>query len=106
MQGCGPGISSIWARRVATINGTTDPRILKRNMTRNSLAEPVTRRAYGWRSVNKTRYRRVDITTVHATVPPRTDAHAVHMVASRVSRRKLSAGILSQEMCILPGTKY
>jgi hypothetical protein len=46
----------------AAINGMAETRIFKRNMIRYPLADkPVeTRRAYGWRSVNKTPYRRVD----------------------------------------------
>src|SRR5487761_1905915 len=61
MQGCGPGNSPPRANTAATISGTAEARILKRNMTRHSLFPgPRYAGAYGWRSVNKTRYRRVD----------------------------------------------
>ena len=45
----------------ATIRGTTETRILKRNMSRYSLNQrPPNTRVYGCRSVKKTRYRLVD----------------------------------------------
>jgi hypothetical protein len=62
MQGRGPGNSSPRANAAATINGSADAKILKRNMT-HSLADKLCdgAKAYGWRNVNKTRYRQVDV---------------------------------------------
>src|SRR6478736_2628804 len=59
MQGRGPK-NSPRANTAATANGTTEARILKRNMT--LLASRTSRRqaAYGWQSVNGTGYHRVD----------------------------------------------
>src|ERR1700693_4137374 len=57
IQGCGPGNSPPRANTAATISGTDEARILKRNITRRSLFPgPRYAGAYGWRIVNKTRY--------------------------------------------------
>jgi len=47
------------ANTAATINGSAEARILKRNMIRPPNDKPAKRRTYGWRNVNKTRYFRV-----------------------------------------------
>ena len=60
MQGRGPGNNSPRANTAATASGTTEARIFKRNMTRYSLKPGPRGGAYGWRSVKKTSYRRVD----------------------------------------------
>jgi len=60
MQGCGPGKSPPRAKNAATRRGTAEARILKRNMEHSLADRPGIRWAYGWRSVNRTRYRRVD----------------------------------------------
>src|ERR1700722_1775419 len=60
MQGCGPGRSPPRANNAAATKGTAEARILKRNMELPAHTGPDAKRAYGWRSVNKTGYRRVD----------------------------------------------
>src|SRR5580704_10174051 len=60
-QGCGPGNNPPRANTAATIKGTAEARILKRSMLLSLADRSVNAAAYGWRSVNKTRYRRVDV---------------------------------------------
>src|ERR1700748_459267 len=60
MQGRGPGNNSLCANRPARMSGTAEARIPKRNMIRYSLNLTRKRQAYGWQSVKKTSYRRVD----------------------------------------------
>src|SRR4051812_23921278 len=59
MQGRGPVENSPRANTAATANGTTEARRLKRNMTQYSPDTAPGHGAYGWQSVNKTRYCRV-----------------------------------------------
>src|SRR5438128_7386839 len=58
MQGRASANISPRARKAVTARGTTEARIRKRNME-HPLASPGERRAYGWRSVKKSGYRRV-----------------------------------------------
>src|SRR3954463_11411681 len=60
MQGRGPGISSLCANRPARTSGTAEAKIPIRNMTHTRSTQARKRRAYGWQSVKKTSYRRVD----------------------------------------------
>src|SRR5664279_4417067 len=61
-QGCGPDDHPPRANTATMTNGTTEARILQtQHDTPPTRPRPAKRRAYGWRSVNKTRYRRVDV---------------------------------------------
>src|SRR5262249_18322359 len=62
MQGWDDGKSSMRARIATAMRGTTETRILKRNMIRIRFCHKrrVFAGSYGLRSVNKTRYRLVD----------------------------------------------
>src|SRR5882724_2675642 len=63
-QGWVPGKNSTRASSAAAIRGTAETRIFTRNMYTLTYARSGIRRAYGWQSVKKTRYRGVDMTRV------------------------------------------
>src|SRR5690349_17717274 len=91
MQGCDADPVPARASTAATIRGTTDARILKRNMTLYSPDRSRGLGPYGLQSVKETRYRPVDavrLTPAGAYPRPALDRTALRRdAAGRSSRR-------------------
>src|SRR3984957_479355 len=97
MHGCGPGRSPPRANNAAATKGTAEARILKRNMELPAHSGPDAKRAYGWRSVNKTGYRRVD------GVPSSTRARIPAKPIAPESLQTIPPRIRGRRECRAPG---